>query len=166
VQLDSEQVAQMERKFSSENRKIVKESVAGTPEERAAKRAKRFVENLQEWTGGLSRSQRELVASRLKPMPELIEERLADRGYRQSALLALARSRPMREEAIAGLRRLVIEPESWRRPEYRQKLRERDEQLFEMIAALSTTLSAEQRANLQERLHGFMRDITELTASN
>ena len=166
VQLDADQVAQMERKFASENRKIVKESVDGTPEKRSARRARRYFDQLEEWTGRLNASQRELVASRLKTMPEHVEERLADRGYRQSGILALARSRPAREQAIAELRRLVIETESWRRPEYQQKLREREEQLFEMIAALSQTLTADQRAQLQERLRGFMRDITELTASS
>jgi hypothetical protein len=166
LQLDAEQIAQIERKFSTENRKIVKESVDGTPEKRSARRARRYFEQLEEWTGRLNASQRDLVASRLKTMPEHVEERLADRAYRQAGIVALARSRPAREATIAELRRLVIETESWRRPEYQQKLRERDEQLFEMIASLSQTLSADQRAHLQERLRGFTSDITELTVAN
>jgi hypothetical protein len=44
-------------------------------------------------------------------------------------------------------------------------MRSRDERLFEMIAALSATLSPEQRAHFQKRMRGFMRDITELTAA-
>src|SRR5258706_78023 len=166
LQLDADQIAQVERKFSVENRKIVKESVDGTPEKRSARRARRYFEQLEEWTGRLNASQRELIASRLKTMPEHVEERLAERGYRQAGIVALARSRPAREQAIAELRRLVIEAESWRRPEYQQKVRERDEQLFEMISPLSQTLSANQRARLQQRLRSFMRDITELTASS
>jgi hypothetical protein len=35
-----------------------------------------------------------------------------------------------------------------------------------MVAALSASLSAEQRAHFQRRIRGFVRDITELTASN
>ncbi len=166
LQLDAGQIAQIERKFSAENRKIVKESVDGTPEKRSARRARRYFQQLEEWTGRLNASQRELVAIRLKVMPEHVEERLGDRGYRQAGIVALARSRPTREQAIAELRRLVIETGSWRRSEYQQKLRERDERLFEMIAALSATLSPDQRANLQARLRAFMRDITELTAAN
>jgi len=166
LQLDTDQIAQVERKFSVENRKIAKESVDGTPEKRSARRARRYFDQLEEWTGRLNASQRGLVASRLKTMPEHVEEWLAERAYRQAAIVALARSRPAREQAIAELRRLVIETESWRRPEYQEKLRERDEQFFEMISSLSQTLSANQRARLQERLRDFMRYITELTASS
>lgn len=166
LQLDAGQIAQVERKFAADNRKIVTESLEGTPEERRARRVKRYVAQLQEWTGRLTEAQRELVAVRVKSIPEHVDERLGERTYRQSAFLELARAKPSREVAVVGLQRLLIDTDSWRRPEYRQKLRERDEQLFELIAALSATLSAEQRANLQERLHGFMRDITELIASN
>jgi hypothetical protein len=166
LQLDAEQIAQLERKFASENRKIVKESLEGTPDERRARRVKRYIEQLQTWTGRLTAAQRELIASRVKSMPEFIDERLGERSFRQGGFLELARAKPTREVAIAGLQRLLVDTESWRRTEYQQKLRERDEQLFEMIAALSATLSADQRANLQDRVRGFMRDITELTASN
>jgi hypothetical protein len=166
LQLDPEQVAQFERKLSAENRKIVKESVEGTPEERRAKRTRKYFDNLEEWTGRLTDAQRELIAARVKSIGEHLDERLGDRKYRQGELVALARARPSREQAIAGLKRLLIDTESWRRPEYLAKLRERDQQHFEMISELSATLSAEQRAHLQKRLRTFMRDITELSASN
>jgi hypothetical protein len=166
VQLDAEQIAQVERKFAAENRKIVKESLEGTPEERRALRATRYVKNLQEWTGRLTAAQRELIAARASAIPEYLDERMGERRYRQNALLELARAKPSREQAMAGLQRLLINTDSWRRPEYREKMRERDEQLFELISALSATLSAGQRSHVKERFHGFMRDITELTASN
>jgi hypothetical protein len=166
VQLDAEQLVQIERKFAADNRKIVKDSLEGTPEERNAKRVKRYIEQLQGWTGRLNRAQRDLVAAQVKTFPEFLEERLGERRFRQGAFMEIARAKPPREEAIAALRLLLVETDSWRRPEYQQKLRERDEQLFGMFASLSATLSADQRANLQARLRGFMRDITELTASN
>lgn len=166
AQLDADQVAQIERKFAASNRRIVKESLEGTPEERQGRRVKRYIAQLQQWTGRLNRAQRELVAARVPTMPEFLEERLGERRFRQGGFVELARARPPREEAIAALRRLLIDTDSWRRPEYQQKLRERDQQLFEMIAALSATLTPDQREHLQDRLHGFVRDITELIASN
>ena len=69
LQLDHEQLAQLERKFSEENRKIVKDSVEGTPEERRAKRTRRYFDNFEEWTGRLNDAQRELVAARESPSP-------------------------------------------------------------------------------------------------
>ena len=165
LQLDAEQLAQLERKFNEENRKIVREAARETPEEGDAKRVRRFVDNLEEWTGRLSGAQRDLVAARVKSIAVYTDERVAERRFRQAEILALARTKPAREQVIAGLKRLLVDTDTWRRPDYRRKLSERDHQIFEMIATLSTTLSADQRANVQKRVRGFMRDISELNAS-
>lgn len=166
LQLDGEQVAQLEAKFAGDNRKLVRDSVKGTPEERTARRVKRFVGHMQGWLGSVSREQREMIEGYYHGIPDLIEERLADRKVRQGEVLALVRARPTREAMVAGLRTLFLESQRWRRPEYQKKIAEREQRFFEMIANLSASLSPEQRAHLQGRIRGFMRDITTLTASS
>lgn len=165
AQLNAEQVSQLERKFDKDNRKMVSDSLDGTPGERRERRVKRFLDHIEEFTGSLSDAQRELVAERVGTLADLTDDHLVDRRHRQAGILALARSEAPREKVIADLRRLLIDAESWRSPDYLRKLRSRDQQLFEMIAALSATLSPEQRASFQKRVRGFLRDITELTAS-
>jgi uncharacterized membrane-anchored protein YhcB (DUF1043 family) len=165
LQLDAEQAAQMEKKFVEDNRKFVRESVKGTPEERTARRVKRFVGHMEGWLGSVTGEQRGMIEGYYREIPDLIEERLADRKVRQGEILALIRAKPGKEAMIAGLRSLFVESQSWRRPEYQKKLAERDQQFFEMIARLSASLSPEQRAHLQGRIRGFMRDITTLSAS-
>ena len=93
------------------------------------------------------------------------EDQLADRRYRQTEILALVRARPPRDRMVEQLRRLLVQTDSWRRPEYRDKVRVRDERLFELVAELGATLSPEQRAAMRERVRRFMRDVTELTAA-
>jgi hypothetical protein len=166
LQLDAEQVAQMERKFGDDNRKVAREAAQGSPEARRERRLKRYLDHIEEWTGRLSGPQHGLVAERVAAMEDPVEERVADRRYRQGEILSLVRNKPPREQAIAALKRLLVDTESWRQPRYLQKLRERDEKLFAMIAALSQTLTPEQRDHFQKRVRGFMRDITELTASS
>ena len=162
--LDERQLAHLERKFDDDNRKLVKESTKGTPEERRAQAAKRTVAHLEEWTGRLSGAQRAFVAAREAAVPDTFTERLVDRRYRQTETIALARTRD-RQKIAAGLRRLLIDTESWRRPEYQAKLRSRDEATFRMIAQLSATLTPAQRSHLQERIAGYMQDITRLASS-
>ncbi|HEX7402947.1 MAG TPA: DUF6279 family lipoprotein [Usitatibacter sp.] len=166
LQLDAEQVSQLERKFAAANAKLVRESLKGSPEERRENRAARLVGHIEEFTGTLSASQRDLVRERLALGEDLTAERLADRRYRQGETLALIRARVSRERMIAELTRLLLQTEEWRRPAYQEKLRERDERMFEMIAAFSATLTDEQRENLRDRLRGFIRDISEFTASS
>ena len=166
LQLDSEQAAQMERKFAEDNRKMVSEATRGPAAARFERRVKRVLDHLEEFVGPLDAAQRELVARHMGSMEDAYEERVADRRYRQSELVALVRARPARAEAVAVLRRLLVQPETWRSPEYLKKLKAREEKLFGMLAALSATLSAEQRAYLQKRVRGFMRDISELAAGS
>lgn len=164
LQLDAEQVEGLARKFADENRKVAKES-AGNSQERHARGIKRSIEHFEAWTGTLDAAQRELVSTRLRALPDISAERMADRHFRQAETVALIRAKPDREAMIAGLRRLLIATDAWRRPDYLRKLQERDKRNHEMIAALSGTLSAQQQARLQRRLRGFAEQIAEISAS-
>jgi hypothetical protein len=164
LQVDPGQVEGLERKFAEDNRQVVKDGGRNT-EERRTRSIRRTLDLLESWTGSLDASQRELISSHLRNLPDISAERMADRRYRQAETLALIRSKPDRDTMIAGLRRLVIDTDSWREAEYRKKLRERDLRNFEVISALSVTLSAEQKAQVRRRLRGFIADISTLVAS-
>jgi hypothetical protein len=165
LELDAEQIGQLERKFGEDNRKLVKDAGKDV-DERRERNIRKTVEHLEAWTGRLDDSQRELVATHLRVLPDISADRMADRRYRQAQALDLIRAKPGREAMIAALRRLLVDTESWRRPEYLQRLRERDARNFQMIAALSHTLSPDQRAHLHKRLRAFMSDIASLTAAS
>jgi hypothetical protein len=161
-----EQVAQLERKFADDNARFVRESLKGKPEERRMRRMRRFVDHLEAWIGGTTPQQRELIAAHYRKLPDFSEEMLGERRFRQAEILALVKAHPPAQEMGAGLRRLFVESAAWRRPDYAEKLRLRDQQGFEMLASLSATLSPQQRAALQKRIRGFLRDIDTLTASS
>lgn len=158
-------IEHMEKKFAQDNRRFVKESLKGSPEARLERRIQRFMGHLESWVGSLTSEQREMVLSRYPLLPDVADELMGERRYRQSELLALARSRPQRAQIEATLKRLFIDSASWRRPEYAAKLRERDARMNAMIADLSGTLSEEQRSHLQKRIRRFLGDISTLTAS-
>ena len=166
LKLDAGQAAQMERAFAEDNRKMMKEAARGTPGERFERRVKRALEHFEEFTGPLGEAQAGLVAKHLAAMEDTFDERLADRRYRQAQAVAIARARPARDDAIAALRRLLVDTDTWRAAEYRKKLASREEKMVQLLAALSATLSPQQRSHFDKRVRGFMRDITELTATN
>lgn len=163
--LDSVDLAHLERKFEEDNRKWLRDSVKGSPEERLERRVKRFVGHLESWVGPMEDEQRALVALRYRDLGDLTEEMMAERRVRQTELVSKLRARVPRAELEAALKRLWVDSDSWRRPEYAAKLRERDAVMHTMIADLSTTLSERQRAALAKRIRGFLRDISTLTAS-
>lgn len=166
IQLDPDQAVAMERKFAEDNKKTVTESTRGSPAQRLERRVKRSYDHLEEFTGTLNDAQRGMVARHVGSMEDTVEDRLADRRYRQAETVSLVRKKLSREETVVVLRRLLVQPETWRSPEYMAKLRAREEKLFELVAMLSVTLTAEQRAHFQKRVRGLMSDISGLTASN
>jgi hypothetical protein len=165
ARLDERQLAHLEHRFAEDDERLVKESTKGTLEERRVQSAKRVASHIEEWVGGLSPAQRAIVYRHEAAGVPMVEERLADRRYRQTEILALARTHD-RDRIAAGLRRVLLESDAWRRPEYVAKLRQRDAANFRMIAELSATLSPAQRAHLQERIRDYIRDITRLAASD
>jgi hypothetical protein len=165
LQMDGDQVRQLERKFADDNRKMMRDANKGTPEERMQKRIERYVDHFEEWTGQLRPEQRRMVAERVGALEDPLQLRFEDRKARHQATLAIARGKPAKEEAVAALRRLLVDPESWRSADYQRALKARDQQLFELVAALSASLDAAQREHFSKRVQRFMRDITELTAS-
>jgi hypothetical protein len=166
LQLDSLQAKQMQKRFDKDNRRMVGDANDGEAGEQLEKRVDRFVTHLEQFIGDVSDPQREMVRAYMASLPELIDERLADRRYRQSRILLMVQSKPPRDEAIAELRRLFIDTQSWRNADYQKKLRDRDSALFGLVARLSASLTDEQRAAFQRRIRGFMRDINEITASS
>jgi len=163
MQVTPEQVAYLEKKFDKDNEKSFAQAGA-TPKDRAEKRAKRFLERLEDWTGRLTGAQRELVAARVKAMPDITDDWLADREKRQGEFVKLLRAKPSRDAMGVGLRRLLLDTDAWRSPAYLEKMRQRDEQTFAMMAALDTTFGAAQREHIQKKVRGYAADVAYLMA--
>ncbi len=162
--LDAEQAARLEERFAKDNQKMVHDATAGSVEDRATARAKKYVGHLEEFVGPPDAPQRAIVLRHARNYDEATPMRLADRQHRQVETLRMIRSHVSRDEMIAGLHRLLVDTPAWRNPDYRRVLAARDEELFAMIAELSATLSAEQRAHLQTRVRGFIRDMQTIAA--
>lgn len=164
--LDSVQLKQMEKRLAKDNRKMVADVTEQKGDERLDKRVERFTTHLEQFVGGsLTEDQRRMVVGYLSAQPEFVDERLADRKLRQETILGIVRNKPAREEAIAALRKVFIDTEGWRNPDYLKKLRQRDQAMFDLISRLSGSLTPEQRSAFQKRVRGFMRDITEISAA-
>jgi 3-methyladenine DNA glycosylase AlkC len=162
--LDAAQVAHIEQKLADDDRKYVKESIRGTPEERLEHRTKRFANHLQAWIGDLSDEQRQLIVRRHREMEDLSDDLLAERRYRRSEVVRLVKEHAPREKLESELRRLFLETDAWRRPDYKERMAARDAKLHALIAELSGTLSDRQREALRHRIRAFIDDVAKLSA--
>jgi hypothetical protein len=165
LQLDDVQARRFEERFAKESAKIERETARGSNPAREEKRTAKLVEQIEGYTGRLTPEQRELVAGRVHFMTDVTALRLADRRQRQELVADLVRSKPAKPQMIAGLKRVLIDTDTWRRPEYIAAIKQRDEQLYEMMVALSATWSPEQRAAVQKKLRGYLTDVSSLIAA-
>ena len=156
--LGPEQVAHLEERLAEDNRKFARENLAGTPEERRKRRARRHLERLQEWLGELSDAQAERVRLYSERAPLVDELRDADRRRRQAELLAMLRERGAR-------RRLADWAANWdsgRAPEYAAAASAVQEHYFNLLLEIDAMLSAAQRRAEVSRLQEFAADFAVL----
>jgi uncharacterized protein DUF6279 len=165
LQLDDVQARRFEERFAKESAKIERETAKGSNPAREEKRTAKIIDQIEGYTGRLSQEQRDLVAARVHFMTDVTALRLADRRQRQELVAELVRSKPAKPQMIAGLKRVLIDTDTWRRPEYIAAMKQRDEQLYELMVALSATWSPDQRSAVQKKLRGYLTDVSSLIAA-
>src|SRR5205814_5271099 len=85
--LTAEQVAHLEERFAEDNRKFARENMRGSEKERRSLRFRRTRERLEDWLGGLSDAQLELVRQYAERTPLFDELRDRERKRLQGELL-------------------------------------------------------------------------------
>ena len=165
MQLDGDQVQRFEQRFAKESAKIEKEYGKGDPAEREKKRAEKLIDQIENYTGRLDDHQRDLVHGRMHFMTDVSKMRLADRQRRQQIVVTLVRSKPAKPEMIEGLRKVLVDTDSWRSPEYTKAIAKRDEEVGELMIQLAATWTPEQREQVQKKLNGYVTDVSALIAA-
>jgi len=153
--LEPAQVARLEQGFAQDNRKFAARWLAGTPDERRARRFKRLAHELEDWLGELSDAQRERVREFNERAPLNAELRDRERRRLQAELVAMLRAR-------ASAPRLADWAAHWdrgREPEFAAANRAYLDGLFTMLAGVERSLSAGQRRHVVRRLRDYARDF-------
>lgn len=164
LQLDAEQVAAFEKKFSDESRKLTRETVAPDERERVEKRTKKMIEQIETYTGRLDGAQRDLVAGRVHFMTDIAAQRVADRKIRQQRLVELVRAKTPKPQMMSGLRTLLVDTDAWRDPAYAALLKKREGEVIELVVQLAATLTPEQKNNVRKKLRSYLTDVNSLMA--
>lgn len=158
-QLTAAQLETFERRLARDNRQFEKEQLAGTPEERRDRRAKRTVEQMEDWVGELSGGQLERVRRYSARAPLTAEFRDRERRRLQRGLVEMLNLRQARE-------RLADFVDHWdrdREPEFDGLNRAQLEEFFAMLLDLDRTLAPAQRDKAVRRMRLLAQDFTELS---
>jgi hypothetical protein len=157
--LTPEQVAHMEKRLADDNRKFAREN-RGSEKDRRNRRAKRTVEQLEDWVGKLSKEQVARVRQFSESSPLFDDLRDRERKRVQSEFLSIVRAREARK-------RLPVLVENWERgrdPAYVAANKALRGEFEKLLLDFDRSLSAEQRARAVSRLRSFSEDFAALAA--
>jgi hypothetical protein len=163
--LRPEQVSEMFANFAEKGRRSREEACERAPDERRADNARRFVENVERWTGRLRNSQRELIATRLAgiPLEDCGEERFAaEERHTFREIVDEYRSRPDFAQRITIF---VMRPENRGDAEYRRNFEANRERVLSLLVDINHSLSPEQRDRSVKRLRALAAELREIAAA-
>lgn len=162
--LDETQLREVEARFAEDNRKFVREQLAGDPSKLAARRADWLCDRLEYWTGDLTLAQRGRVRALVDAFPAMPRMRLEERQRRQQNLLALVHEARGRADFEARLERFLADPDAGRGEASRRAMMDWERAFVDMLVDLDRSLSVAQRTHAVQRMHAYAQDFRQLAA--
>jgi hypothetical protein len=167
--LKPDQIAQLEKKYASNNERYRKDYLRGGVEDRQRFRFKKVMEQAEYWFGDFSDEQEALIRRASDARPLNNERWLAERQYRQREMLVVLRKiqseRPGRDAAMQTLRgyaSLMIEQAGG--GEHEQLFNAARDEMFGMAATVINCTTPAQKARAVKRLQQWIDDFDALAA--
>jgi hypothetical protein len=160
--LRPEQVDELFESLAEDERKSRKESCGTDLAERREKSIERFTESVEDWTGTLTRAQREMIASRLATFEGDACAEVSTRARARAEFRALVdqyRERPEFAERIAAF---LTHPEERWDAAYRRNVESDRARFMQLLAEINQSLSSAQRAHTVKRLRGYASELRQL----
>ena len=162
--IETQQIANLEKKFATENEKLTKE-IELTEDRRRAKRLERTIERYEAWMGKLSPPQLALINARIAPLPLTESLRFADRQRWQKEFVALLSAKPSANLLETELRTLLLTPEKRRAKDYQSAWQRQQDEMMKLTADLIASASVKQKQAMQKKLGGYAEDLSGLLKS-
>jgi hypothetical protein len=167
--LKPEQIAQMEKKFASNNAEFRKKNMKGDKEAQQKYRYKKSMEQFELWFGNFSSDQEAVIRKASDARPLDNEFWLNERLRRQHAIVTLAKKvqteKLSKEATMALLHGLVKDsfepPEAADRRKFIDSYTDATIQLVLTVVKIATPA---QRAHAQKRMQGWIDDFNNLAA--
>jgi len=160
--LSDSQVEVLFERLAKENLEFEEEYSGVTAAERRAKQDKAIIKAFRRFTGRLSPEQESLIRSRAAKLHDLSAEWLHRRAAWQAQFRVLLKTRNSDPQFVEQLAGLMLDPNQFDSPGYRELVEDNQRQIFSLVAELLGTLSPAQTDRLRKRLDGFVQDFDAL----
>ena len=162
LSLSPEQVDNWLAKQQRKNQKL-KKDFSGSLNERLERRYEKTVDELQDWTGKLSKEQKRQIRELSRSLPWNGHLWLENRERVQVRLAALLKSKPDREEVRKFMEDYFLHPERLRSPEYNLRIQEMEGKTRAVILRVYGLLTPQQRRNFRTRIELLSHDFRNMS---
>jgi hypothetical protein len=160
--LDDAQLIGFFAEIEEQNVELAEEYSGLAADARRKKQDRSIIRAFAWFTGSLSPEQEAVVRSHTAGMHDLTEQWLSRRAAWQSALRELLDRRSGNADFEAQIADLLLNPDQFDSPEYRQSVAANRATVFAMVAEVLSSMSPKQRRHLDDRLSGLITDFDEL----
>ncbi len=161
--LAPEQIDALQKQWNKVNRKFASENeLDGNVEKRKRARLKKTLDQVQDWTGGLTYEQEQKIAALLDAVPLIEHLRHADRIRRQQEFLQLLKLRANPQEFRPKLQAWLLDWESGRASAFEKLSGEVYAKRIEFYLAVDKLLTPSQRQIVLHRLQDYVDDFQAL----
>ena len=163
--LSDEQVEELFANLAEENDELAEDYSGGTVEERRKKQDRAIIRAFRRFTGRLNDYQEATIRRSAAGLHDLSADWLRRRAAWQQQLWVLLVGRKTDPRFAERLTNLVLNPNQFDTPGYRQLVIENQQRSFALVGAVLDTLSAGQSGRLRRNLATYARDFDALARS-
>lgn len=163
VSLSPAQVDEWSAKQQKKNQKLRKD-FSGGRDEQLERRYEKTVDELEDWTGKLSKDQKKQVRALSRGLPWNGHHWLENREKVQARLAALLKAKAPRDEVRRFIEDYFIHPERLRSEEYNARIKESEVKLRAMITRIHQILTPEQKKHFRIRLDLLAQDFRKMSS--
>lgn len=162
LSLSPEQVENWLAKQQRKNQKL-KKDFSGSIDERLERRYEKTVDELQDWTGKLSKDQKRQMRELSRSLPWNGHLWIENREHVQVRLAALLKAKPAREEVRKFMEDYFLHPERLRSKDYNLRIREMEGKTRAVILRVYALLTPQQRRNFRTRIELLSQDFRNMS---
>jgi hypothetical protein len=156
------QIAELQRRLAKENEDFIDKYSQGPMEKQQARRATRFIDNIEYWVGSLSDAQKTEIKQIAAQAPTAYSLQLVERQRVQGEFVILLNEKNSAEQLKARLSTWIESWDAGRSPQFVEALKASNDQLFHMALAIAETMTPTQRAHAQKMLQQYIDEIAAL----
>lgn len=158
-----EQIGELFENLEEQNQKFKEKYIDLPPEELSRNRQKRMLKHIKYWISKLNKDQIHMVEQWNAQLAPIGVEWLKNRQTVQAETLRLLSGRQDDPGYQAAMQELIINPEIQRSAEFQHKIDNNTDVTISYLAKLIRTLTADQRARLQDRVESLAADFDALS---